>query len=51
MQGSEAQEVGVVVDGAFYGAWKNDRVGALKWIYTAVTRTSADLTLFGIARQ
>jgi hypothetical protein len=50
MQGSEAREVGVVVDGAFYGAWKHDRVGALKWIYTAVTRTSADLTLFGIAR-
>lgn len=50
MQGSQAQQVGVVFDTPFWGCWRNDRVGALRWAYTAVTRTTDELLLFGIAR-
>lgn len=50
MQGSQAAEVGVVFDSPFWGCWRNDRVAALKWAYTAVTRTTDELLLFGIAR-
>lgn len=51
MQGSQAKYVGVVFDGPFWGAWKNDRVGALRWAYTAITRSAGNLALFSIRRE
>jgi hypothetical protein len=50
MQGSQAEHVGVVFDGPFWGAWKNDRVGALRWSYTALTRSAGHLALFSVRR-
>lgn len=50
MQGSQAEKVGVVFDGACWGLWRNDRMGALKWAYTAVTRASKELRIFQIQK-
>lgn len=51
MQGNQAQWVGVVFDGAFWGMWKNDRKAALQWAYTAATRSTEHLALFSIRRE
>ncbi len=51
MQGSQAKNVGVVIDGGFWFAWRSDRRGALQWMYTAETRTTDALALFSIERQ
>ena len=50
MQGDQAENVGVVFDSAFWGSWRHSREDALRFAYTAITRTTQQLALFGIAR-
>lgn len=49
MQGSQAKHVGIVADRAFYGAWKRDRRAAMRWAYTALTRTSENGVVWQLA--
>lgn len=49
-QGGQANSVGVVFDAAFWGAWRNNRLDALRWCYTADTRAVAHLAQFGIKK-
>jgi hypothetical protein len=49
MQGSQAKHVGIVADRSFYGAWKRDRRSAMRWAYTALTRTSENGVVWQLA--
>lgn len=49
-QGGQATNVGVVFDSAFWGAWRNNRLEALRWCYTADTRAVVELAQFGIKK-
>lgn len=49
MQGSQAKHVGIVACRAFWGAWKRDRRSAMRWAYTALTRTSENAVVWNLA--
>lgn len=46
MQGSQAEFIAVACDKSFWGQWKHNRIAAMRWLYTAETRTSHALALF-----
>jgi hypothetical protein len=50
MQGSQADHVAVVCDRSFWGLWLKDRVAGMKWMYTAMTRTTDQLALFRVPK-
>lgn len=50
-QGSQWDHVGIIWEGACWGMWRNAQASAIRWLYTAGTRSAVSLTGFALEKQ